>query len=602
MSDLLTAIERRTGDLGGGVVLAVVTDPAESDRAAAEAVRRKVPFLGIHIEPGRVVIGPAVRPGVAGCHICLARRRRAIDPDGADDRAAIAARAVPVALTPFAVALVAAIVAAEAIALAGGGPARTSGAVVTVALEHLLPSTHPLQPDPHCPNCASPEPDRAARLVFAARPKPRPEVLRASDVAARAGPILASCVDDFAGVVPAVFDSDACGLPMSFAPTGWPDRAKPEYGVGRGVAHHASAIGAVLEALERRAGMRPARTPVRARFTDVAAHAIDPRTLGQPEPDSGYRPFDADREIGWVWGWSCLRAEPVLVPRSIAYFGHDHGPGGEVPFAYETSNGCALGGCVEEAVLHGLLEVAERDAFLLTWYARLPARRVAPRSARRPEVPLLAERIEREHGYRVHVVDTTAEHGLPSVAVLAVDRQPSEDRPVVLCSAGAHLDPEAACFGALGELALLVSRQVEEYPAKRADAAAMARDPELVRHMDDHALLYGHTSTLPRWDFLLGGGDGETTFDAAFAGRPAPADDLRDDLLGAVARFGAAGMDVVVVDQTGPEQRAHGLFAAKVIVPGALPMTFGHRNRRVRGLPRLTARTAVINPYPHPFP
>ena len=47
-------------------------------------------------------------------------------------------------------------------------------------------------------------------------------------------------------------------------------------------------------------------------------------------------------------------------------------------------------------------------------------------------------------------------------------------------------------------------------------------------------------------------------------------------------------MDVVVVDQSDPAVRDElGLYAAKVLVPGALPMTFGHVYRRTRGLPRL---------------
>jgi ribosomal protein S12 methylthiotransferase accessory factor len=52
----------------------------------------------------------------------------------------------------------------------------------------------------------------------------------------------------------------------------------------------------------------------------------------------------------------------------------------------------------------------------------------------------------------------------------------------------------------------------------------------------------------------------------------------------------------------------------KVIVPGALPMTFGHHNRRIHGLPRLSEAPRhlgyrdqallphEVNPHPHPFP
>jgi ribosomal protein S12 methylthiotransferase accessory factor len=594
---LRTAIAERVGGvLPGGLVLAASDhwDSALLDQARTG----DRPFLGVHVEPGRVVIGPLVRPGVPGCRTCVERRRQGIDPDHAASRAALSEwTAGSAGLTTFAVAAVASVVAGEVAAVACGDRPLTRNAVVTVDLERLLPAVHPFLPDPHCPRCAVPAGDEARVLRLDPRAKPDRRVLRVGDVDPAA--LRESYVDEFAGVVPALFSSTACGLPVAYGPTGWPDHVKPEYGVGRALDHRTSEAAAVLEAVERRAGMSPARAPLRARFTDVAACALDPRSLGPPDPGSGYPPFDPDREIGWVWGYSFGRAEPVLVPRSMAYFGHDHS--GDPKIAYETSNGCALGGCVEEALLHGLLEVAERDAFLLTWYARLRAPKVAVRSARRPELPLLAERIEREHGYRVLVFDTTADHGVPSVAVLAVDSTPARDRPVVMCSAGAHLDPESACWSALGELALFVSRHVEEYPAHQAEAAAMVVDSDLVRRMDDHAVLYGHQDTLPRWDFLLNGDD-ETTFADAFSGRVEPAADIRDDVLGLIDRFARVGMDVVAVDQTGPEQRAAGLSAVKAIVPGALPMTFGHRNRRVTGLHRLTRLTTDVNPHPHPFP
>lgn len=594
---LRAAIAERIGDApDGGLVIAASDhwDSALLDHA--ETGGR--PSLGVHVEPGRVVIGPLVRPGVPGCRTCVDRRRQGIDPDHAATLAALSEwTAGSAGLTDFAVHAVAAIVAGEVAAVAGGDRPLTGNAVVTVDLERLLPAVHAFLPDPHCPRCAVPTADEADVLRLDPRTKPDRQVLRVGTVDPAA--LRQSYVDDFAGVVPNLFSVPACGLPVVFGPTGWPDHVKPEYGVGRALDHRTGEAAAVLEAVERRAGMGPTRLPVRARFTDVAAYALDPRTLGTPDPHSGYPPFDPDREIGWVWGYSFGRGEPVLVPRSMAYFGHDHS--GDPKIAYETSNGCALGGCVEEALLHGLLEVAERDAFLLTWYARLRAPKVELRSARRPELPLLAERIEREHGYRVLVFDTTADHGVPSVAVLAVDSTPARDRPAVMCSAGAHLDPESACWSALGELALFVSRHVEEYQAHQDEAAAMVVDSDLVRRMDDHAVLYGHQDTVPRWDFLLGTED-STTFADGFGGGVEPAADLRDDVLGLIDRFARAGLDVVAVDQTGPEQRAAGLAAVKAIVPGALPMTFGHRNRRVTGLHRLTRLTADVNPFPHPFP
>src|SRR6266702_726042 len=63
--------------------------------------------------------------------------------------------------------------------------------------------------------------------------------------------------------------------------------------------------------------------------------------------------------------------------------------------------------------------------------------------------------------------------------------------------------------------------------------------------------------------------------------------DLTDDLTVVLRRLRRHGLDVVVVDQTTPEHRAGGFSCVKAIVPGTLPMTFGHDNRRTYGLPRL---------------
>lgn len=78
-----------------------------------------------------------------------------------------------------------------------------------------------------------------------------------------------------------------------------------------------------------------------------------------------------------------------MVPQWLAYYSSPCRQG----FVYETSNGCALGGSLEEAVLYGMLEVVERDSFLLTWYAQLPLPRLDPRSAVDPDLELMADRI-----------------------------------------------------------------------------------------------------------------------------------------------------------------------------------------------------------------
>ena len=97
-------------------------------------------------------------------------------------------------------------------------------------------------------------------------------------------------------------------------------------------------------------------------YTDLADRALNPseHTAYSPrsyETDDHLTPFDPDRTIPWVTGYSLRDKRPVLVPVRLAFYGWD---GDSELFAFECSNGCASGGDITEAILFGLLELIER--------------------------------------------------------------------------------------------------------------------------------------------------------------------------------------------------------------------------------------------------
>jgi ribosomal protein S12 methylthiotransferase accessory factor len=252
----------------------------------------------------------------------------------------------------------------------------------------------------------------------------------------------------------------------------------------------------------------------------------------------------------------------------------------------------------------------------MTWYARLPAPRIDLSSAQDGSVPALAQAIEAETGYRVLAFDTTMEHGIPSVWAMAVC-PPGTDQPALVCSAGAHLDPEQAASGALCELGPILTNAIGRYPSIVERGRAMADDPSLVTTMDDHPVLYASHEASSRLEFLTTSAQSLSFADVQARHGTTDAfqsSDLTEDLTEMVHRLLRCGLDVIVVDQTTPEHRAGGFCCVKVIVPGALPMTFGHDNRRIHGLPRLLKVTSLlgyrdqallpqdVNPHPHPFP
>jgi ribosomal protein S12 methylthiotransferase accessory factor len=270
---------------------------------------------------------------------------------------------------------------------------------------------------------------------------------------------------------------------------------------------------------------------------------------------------------------------------------------------------------MEEAILHGVLEVAERDAVLMTWYGRMPVPRIDVDSALDRTIPLQAAAITAETGYRVQVHDATLEHGIPAVWAMAISPDlADQDRPAVTCAGGAHLDPERAVLNALSELGTLVADRITCFPREVHQAAKMVHDPTLVKSIFDHPAVYGVRAAFDRLDFLTAGTDMRTLADMRARNRGAFGNtDLRDDLRQVIDRYVGTGMDVIVVDQTTPEHRAGGFVCVKAIIPGTVPITFGQHNRRIDGLPRLLRiphrlgyfsrplRYDELNPHPHPF-
>ncbi|MCS0638966.1 TOMM precursor leader peptide-binding protein [Streptomyces sp. LP05-1] len=587
-------------------------------------------WLPVRVELGQVVIGPYVAPGRTGCARCArTRRHRALGPDS--PRAELlrrygerlADRPAPL-LSAWAAEAVGALVAGEL--AAPPESRRTTRGIVVLSLTTLAVDAHPFLPDPACPRCGGLPPDRPPVLMGVARPKLDRDTYRVRDLADGWPELVHAYVDGRTGVVRQLDVRPDYRYPMVSAPLHLPD-GEQEAGFGRDLDYAGCERTALAEALERLGGARPGgrRTVVRAAHREVADGAVCPVDLGlyPPEryaqPGFPYPPFDPDLELNWVWGHSFGRGGPVLVPEDYAYYRTRRGNPDARPLAYEVSNGCALGGCLEEAALHGLVELAERDAFLLTWYARLPVPRVDLATVSDPRIALLTERIRQDSGHRVLAFATTPEYGIPTCWVMAVrpaDGDPDEpDEPAAVCAAGAHFDPERALLNGLLELTANLGWNRDAYRAERDRIAAMVADPELVREMRDHALLHCHPAAFERFRFLLGDERGLPVDEAfARAGHRPRAADLREDLAEVVDRFTDRGLEVIVVDQTTDEHRAGGLACAKVIVPGLLPMTFGHRMRRTHGLPRLGTLPAElgyrarslppeeVNPHPHPFP
>ncbi|MEU4950925.1 TOMM precursor leader peptide-binding protein [Streptomyces lavendulae] len=567
----------------------------------------------------QAVVGPLPLAG-PGCARCLERRWQAVRSVALRDALELGTGTRAVGGWPYALPFAADALAALVVSAAGAGPA--AGPFPEVRSLDLRTGTvrrYPLVPDPECPVCATPVVDGPAPLDLAPAPKYRPGAFRtrpveayAIEVAAFANPLCGALGPSLVQDVSSTSTSATIGC---FSMRSGEYLRETFWGGHTDTFDRSARVG-VLEGLERYAGMR-----ARARTTSVTGSlrsfgsgAVDPREVGLygerfHRDNPRVRPFDPDREIPWVWGWSLRDREPRLVPEVLTYY---HAPGLENRFVQESSNGCASGGSLAEACYFGLMEVVERDAFLLAWYGRQPLPEIDPATSSRASTRAMVDRLAL-YGYRARFFDTRISFPIPVVTAVAERFDGGTGR---MCfGAGAGLDPESALDSALCEIATDAVNLPGRTERDADRLRAMAADFDLVTALHDHPLVYGVPEMGRHADFLLRApSPGPLRPVSALLGPEGVADDVREDLARCVDAVAARGFDVVVVDQTMPEQRALGLHTVSVLVPGLLPIDFGWSRQRALGMPRL--RTALraaglrerdledsdLNPAPHPFP
>jgi ribosomal protein S12 methylthiotransferase accessory factor len=333
---------------------------------------------------------------------------------------------------------------------------------------------------------------------------------------------------------------------------------------------------------------------------NLTPEAIDPSTVAlfsaaqYAEPGFAFQPFTEETRVAWTWGYSLLRRAPVLVPAAFVYRPYwpieDEAAIGDFP-----TTGLACGNSLAEAILHGLYETVERDAIMITWLNRLPARRIS--------LDRLAPAIDADSpwarlgGRGLFVHDITTDVAIPTRLAVLIDR--SGPRVFVTVGAAAHDNPDRALEKAVAE-ALSLRPAVEHVVGSSAG-------PDSVQTLEDHLTFFSNAARLHELGFLL-----NAPACANGASPPTPARSSVLQLRTALRALQQRGLDAIVVDVTLPELLQAGLRVVRVIVPGLIPLTFGHRYA-AKGGPRLytvpvtlgyagrALAEADLNPAPHPF-
>ncbi|MCV2891229.1 YcaO-like family protein [Ruegeria aquimaris] len=153
---------------------------------------------------------------------------------------------------------------------------------------------------------------------------------------------------------------DCIGIPVCNAIR--PNARSLSVSQGKGVGLPQARVSAAMEAIELFHAERTRGDVVRASFTHLGhGNATDPRDLSLLRSETQGLP---NTPIHWVQGHDLISGRPVRVPRDLVSCDLRHDAPTDGIFL-TSSNGLGAGNTREEAILHALCEVVERDATCL---------------------------------------------------------------------------------------------------------------------------------------------------------------------------------------------------------------------------------------------
>lgn len=385
-------------------------------------------------------------------------------------------------------------------------------------------------------------------------------------------------------------------------------------GYGRSLTVNDSYNVALLEAVERYCGLsnRKSLTNVYGSFNELKENynLIDPEAFVLGESSSKYLKYTPDLKFYWVKGYSLITRREIFVPEQLAYYCDPekislNRSNDSNRFVYDSSNGLALGSSRAEAILHGILEVVERDAFLNLWYSgEIPEK--IDISNTKTKLDLVINELEERKIY-LHFFKANRDVPIPCIVALIENRNPDAKMKYYL-AASCNFNPIKAIENSAFEV--ITSLPIFEELLSTNDEVIkryqeIKNHPEFVEFQDDHILFNSNKNVNTIYQKWISESPILNT-KVLFGKNEFTNETLEEDLSLLIDKLSLTFNDILVIDETPNKVKEEGFFVYKSILPGAQPMYFGVHNKRISNK-RIADYTGnkiqyLKNVTPHPFP
>jgi len=310
----------------------------------------------------------------------------------------------------------------------------------------------------------------------------------------------------------------------------------------------------------------------------------------------------------WVTGERYQTGEKTMLPAQLVFWNYRHGSVDphreEKVLVQSTTSGCAGHFSKREAVLSGILELIQRDAFLIFWLNHLSPPVLDVASMKDPEIVELLSYCKR---YRLELtfLNTTADIAVPSVTCVITDNTPS-DGPYIAMGGGTGFDLKRNIIHSALE-ALSVSSYSATLPAPILDDSYVPfADKSIAR--DARLGMWKGQKMAERFAFFTSGARQDPQELLAMTEGKDDVSMQLDYVLGALRKLGD-GYDVYTYEAQDEVLSTLKYHVLRTIVPQLIPLHLVEyaatiHAKRLKQVPELLGykSATTLNPWPHPFP
>jgi ribosomal protein S12 methylthiotransferase accessory factor len=319
-------------------------------------------------------------------------------------------------------------------------------------------------------------------------------------------------------------------------------------------------------------------------------NALDPKIFTsyskeqKKDDDFALFRFDDSTKFLWTQAQSLTKKEKVMIPANLVFHNYKVAPG-ENLIILPISNGAAAGEDYASAITRGLLELVERDAFVISWLNQLPLPKVDLNSIQNDQIDLIKE-IAKRYRLELHVMDMTNDLGIPAFVTITINR--TGVGPAVLSGLKCHPDPIEAIVGSFTEALHLRGKIRMAFEDKGGKIPKMK--PEEINTSEKRGLWWYKKSKIKLLDFWI-------------KQKPKP---LRHALSEkgyekAFDNIQKLSESTYYVNLTLPAFSKTGMRVVKVFVPHLQPHYLDEKYRVLGGKRLQQYKRGKLNPYPHPF-